>query len=58
MNVTFYNLQGSSQPAQQDEMQGKRPPEETHHSRKLHLKPFDLGIENFQMNERIQTTLF
>ena len=38
MNVTFYNLQGSGPPAQQDEMQDKRPPEETCPSLKLHLK--------------------
>ena len=40
MNLTFYNLQGSGQTAQQDEEQGKRPPEETHQSRKLHFVKF------------------
>jgi len=29
-DLTFYNLQGSGQPTQQGEKQGRRPPEETH----------------------------
>lgn len=32
VDLTFYDLQRSGQPAQQDEVQGRRPPEETHQS--------------------------